>query len=141
MNIDNLIIRNADWNTDKHLLKEIRKDVFINEQQVPEDLEWDNEDTTALHCLAMINNKVVATGRLQQDGQLGRMAVTKEFRHQGIGSMVLQHLIMQQPNKPIFIHAQKHAVEFYKKFNFEMDGNEFMVAGIPHYLMILRNDT
>ncbi len=142
MSIDNLIIRNADWNTDKQLLKEIRKEVFIDEQQVPEELEWDNDDTNALHCLATLNSTAVATGRLQQDGQLGRMAVIKEFRHMGIGSKVLQHLLKQQQlNIPVFIHAQEHAVDFYKKFNFEINGNEFMEAGIPHYLMTLRNDS
>lgn len=141
MNIDSLIIRKADWVTDNQFIKEIRKEVFINEQQVPEKLEWDSEDSSALHCLAILNNIAIATGRLQQDGQLGRMAVIKEFRHKGIGSKVLQYLIdRQQLSKPIFIHAQKHAMEFYKIFNFEKDGNEFMEAGIPHYLMTLRND-
>lgn len=138
---NNLIIRNADWIGDNQSIKKIRKIVFINEQNVPENLEWDNEDVTALHCIAILNGTVVATGRLQEDGQLGRMAVLKEFRNQGIGSKILQHLLKQQmPEQPLFLNAQTQAVNFYKKFNFSKDGNEFMEAGIPHYLMTLHND-
>lgn len=138
---NNLIIRNADWIQDNHSIKQIRRLVFINEQDVPENMEWDNEDVTALHCIAILNGNVVATGRLQEDGQLGRMAVLKEFRNQGIGSKILQHLLQQKtPDQTLFLNAQTQAVNFYKKFNFSKDGNEFIEAGIPHFLMTRHND-
>jgi len=136
-----LLIREANWIDDNAAIKQIRTDVFITEQQVPEELEWDNHDKTALHCLAFLNDIPVATGRLQTDGQIGRMAVLKTFRNKGTGSKVLLFLIKTgttKNNNPLFLHAQKQAVDFYKKFNFIQDGNEFMEAGIPHYLMTLK---
>ena len=136
-----LVIREASWANDNAAIKEIRTEVFIKEQRVPEALEWDTQDKTALHCLALLDDKAVATGRLQTDGQIGRMAVLKSYRKNGIGSRVLMFLIKTGTvdNKPpIFLHAQKQAVEFYKKFNFIQDDNEFMEAGIPHYLMTLK---
>ena len=138
-----LTIRDADWIIDNSTIKKIRTAVFIDEQHIPVELEWDNEDATAQHCIAMINSLPVATARLQTDGQLGRMAVLQDFRNQGIGSLILKHLInrhQDQLDSPLFIHAQKHAIEFYKKFNFVTDGNEFMEAGIPHYLMTMKNN-
>lgn len=143
MTKDTVIVRNADWKVDNSDLKKIRQAVFINEQAVPESMEWDNEDTTALHCIATINNQTVATGRLQTDGQLGRMAVLKAYRNKGIGSLVLKHLITQHSltqSTPLFLHAQKHAVNFYNKFNFYIIGDEFFEANIPHYLMQLKNN-
>ena len=136
-----LVIRDASWINDHAAIKQIRTEVFIKEQQVPEELEWDNQDNTALHCLALINDKAVATGRLQTDGQIGRISVLKPYRKTGIGSKVLLFLIKAattENKEHIFLHAQKHAVEFYKKFNFIQDDNEFMEAGIPHYLMTLK---
>lgn len=144
MSTSRTTIRDADWVQDNSDLKHIRREVFIIEQHVPEELEWDNEDLSALHCLAIVDGQAVATARLQPNGQLGRMAVLKEFRHQGIGSMVLKHLISKskpQISTPLFLHAQKHAVDFYKRFNFIKDDNEFMEAGIPHYLMTMKNHT
>jgi len=138
---NNLVIRDANWVTDNTAIRQIRTEVFIKEQQVPEALEWDKQDSTALHCLALLNDKPVATGRLQTDGQIGRMAVLKPNRKTGIGSKVLLFLIKAasaDKNEPVFLHAQKQAVEFYKKFNFIQDDNEFMEAGIPHYLMTLK---
>ena len=138
---DNLIIRKASWMSDNAAIKQIRTEVFIKEQRVTEELEWDDHDNSALHCLALINDKAVATGRLQTDGQIGRMAVLKPYRRTGIGSKVLLFLInaaTAENKERIFLHAQKQAVEFYKKFNFIQDGNEFMEAGIPHYLMTLK---
>lgn len=130
----------ADWSTDKASIKFIRLRVFVEEQKVPEELEWDEHDKTALHCLAKINGEAVATGRLQTDGQLGRMAVLKPFRKLGIGTEVLKFLIKQQKlisDSSIIIHAQKHAINFYKKFGFVKQGDEYNEAGIPHYTMIL----
>lgn len=140
MKPDTIIVRDANWIKDNSAIKSIRRDVFIIEQSVPEELEWDTEDDTALHCIAMFNATPIATGRLQKDGQLGRMAVLKSYRNKGIGSEVLDYLLKQQTSSPIFIHAQKHAVDFYKKFGFEIKGSEFMEAGIPHYIMTINKD-
>lgn len=132
----------ANWDTDSDDIKAIRQQVFINEQLVPEEMEWDDQDQTALHCLARIDGKAVATARLQQDGQLGRMAVLKAYRKHGIGSQMLRFLIKQhqlRSEQPLIIHAQTHAVNFYQKFGFIKQGNEYDEAGIPHYTMILKS--
>lgn len=143
MNIENLTIRDADWIEDNLAIKAIRTSVFINEQNIPCELEWDKEDTTAIHCLAFLNNSPVATCRLQTDGQLGRMSVLKDYRNRGIGQKLLSFMIDSYHKKfktTLFIHAQKHAVKFYEKFNFVIHGNEFLEANIPHYLMTLKNE-
>jgi len=135
-----LSIQRAIWPEDKDKLASVRRQVFIEEQNVPEELEWDKFDETAIHCLATIDGNAVGTGRLMSNGQLGRMAVLKTFRHQGIGSKLLELLINEHrkiSDKPIIIHAQTHAVNFYQKFGFVIKGDEFDEAGIPHYTMIL----
>lgn len=133
----------AAWDQDQKVLKDIRRKVFIEEQQVPEVLEWDEHDTSAYHCLAWLDDQAVAVGRLQLDGQLGRMAVLKEYRHRGIGLKLLQHLIDYHHDhfeKPLFLHAQHHAVSFYEKAGFEAHGDQFFEAGIAHFLMRRQTD-
>jgi len=130
----------ANWETDKKTIKFIRQCVFIKEQSVPEEMEWDKHDKTATHCLAWLEDKAIATGRLQADGQLGRMAVLKPYRHHGAGTLVLEFLIQQhqqRSDRPLVIHAQTHAINFYNKFGFIKQGQEYKEAGIPHYTMIL----
>jgi len=134
------LIRIADWSADNTLIKSIRRQVFIEEQRVPEELEWDDQDETAQHCIAIMDNEAIATGRLQTDGQLGRMAVLKHFRGRGIGTDVLKFLIKLHQKKssvPIIIHSQTHAINFYKKLGFVIQGEEYYEAGIPHITMIL----
>lgn len=140
MKHDTLIVRDADWIKDNFAIKIIRREVFIIEQSVPEELEWDTDDDTAIHSIAIFNGIPIATGRLQNNGQLGRMAVLKEYRNKGIGSKVLEHLLRQKSSSPVFIHAQKHAVDFYKRFSFNINGSEFIEAGIPHYIMTINKD-
>ena len=133
-------IRIADWIRDNALIKSVRHQVFIEEQKVSEELEWDEQDKTAQHCIATIDHKVVATARLQTDGQLGRMAVLQSYRNKGIGTEVLKFLIklhQKHSTTPIVIHAQTHAINFYKKFGFAIQGEEYYEAGIPHYTMTL----
>lgn len=135
-----ITVKNADWAYDKGNIKAIRQQVFINEQHVPEDMEWDQHDDSALHCLVFSDDQAVATARLQKDGQLGRMAVLKTFRGKGIGRLVINHMLElhhAQLSTDIFIHAQKHATGFYNQFGFVRQGSEFIEAGIAHYKMVL----
>ena len=90
----NINIHIANWDSDKDSLAEIRRLVFIEEQNVPEDMEWDEYDNSATHFLATLNNKVIATARLKTDGQIGRMAVLAEYRNKGIGSKLLQFVLL-----------------------------------------------
>jgi len=133
-------IQLAIWPEDKKVLSLIRRQVFIEEQKVPEEMEWDEFDVSSIHCIASVNGKAVGTGRLMNNGQIGRMAVLKNYRGNGIGAAVLMFLINQHrshTNIPITIHAQTHAIDFYKHFGFVINGDEFDEAGIPHCEMIL----
>ena len=131
----NIKIRIADWHTDNDNLTQIRRRVFIEEQNVPENMEWDEYDDSATHFLATLDNKVIATARLKTDGQIGRMAVLAEYRNKGIGSKLLQFVVLtakQQKLKNIYLHAQVSAISFYEKHGFTACGHVFYEANIPH---------
>ena len=137
----NIKIRIADWHTDKHSLAQIRRRVFIEEQNVPEDMEWDEHDNSSIHFIATHKDKVIACARLKTDGQIGRMAVLAEYRNKGIGSKLLQFVLLtakQQKQKSIYLHAQVSAIAFYKKHGFTASGNIFYEAEIPHREMSKR---
>ena len=120
-------------------IRRVREKVFIQEQHVPEALEWDGLDVEAIHVVALDNHaQVIGTARLLQDGHIGRMAVLPEWRHQGVGSAMLEQLLLiaQQRNlSKVFLHAQTTATGFYERQNFEALGEEFMDADIPHRYM------
>ncbi len=76
----------ANWPTGKDSLRVVRRKVFIEEQQVPEELEWDGEDEVSSHVLAVAADGMpIGTARLLRDGHIGRMAVLKEWRRRGVG--------------------------------------------------------
>lgn len=131
-------IRRADWNTpsDRELLQCVRREVFIVEQQVPEALEWDDDDTSAIHLLAVAQGtgEPVGTARILSSGQIGRMAVLRPWRGKGIGTALLKEAVLHSAKAP-FLHAQVHALPFYQRFGFEPRGETFDEAGIPHQLM------
>lgn len=79
-------VRTADWSKDRDTLSMIRRRVFIQEQHVPEDMEWDEHDSEALHFLVLdTGGKAVGCARLLPNGHFGRMAVLPDWRHQGVG--------------------------------------------------------
>ena len=129
------VVRIADWTEDKEQLSTIRRQVFIIEQQVPEELEWDEFDETATHFIASIDGDVVGTARLKTDGQIGRMAVLKPFRNRGIGSRLLklaQDIAQDRHYRKLYLHAQVEAIPFYEKHGFSTEGDVFYEANIPH---------
>lgn len=139
MTITDLDIRIADWASDSDSLSQIRQAVFIDEQKVPEELEWDEHDNTSTHFLVTLNNKAVASARLKADGQIGRMAVLKKYRNQGIGSRLLQYVLQYAASHklaPLYLHAQLDAVPFYEKQGFIARGEVFYEADIPHRAML-----
>ena len=135
----NYTIKTTRWNEDKTALSEIRRKVFIEEQNVPEELEWDDFDQDCIHVLVTNeNNKPVACGRLKADGHIGRMAVLKEHRKTGIGTLILNELLNHAeilPIKKVYLHAQTTAIKFYEKQGFKVNSEEFMDANIPHKSM------
>lgn len=148
-------IRIANWHTDKEQLSTIRRLVFIEEQNVPEELEWDEDDASATHFLVthdrdamtdemiahdLIAHDVIAAARLKPDGQIGRMAVLAKYRNHGIGSKLLRFVLQtaaQKNYQDIYLHAQTSAIPFYEKHGFETQGELFYEADIPHRTMRL----
>ncbi len=130
------------WRSHQQQLSAIRRAVFIQEQQVPEELEWDEFDESAQHVIAVNNEgKPIATGRIKVDGHIGRMAVLKTYRQQGIGSAILLTLLAvakQQNIDRVYLHAQVSAISFYEQHGFVCSSEQFMDAGIPHKSMTKR---
>ena len=120
-------------------IKTVREAVFIREQHVPVELEWDGLDDAASHVIALDSHaQVIGTVRLLDDGHIGRMAVLPQWRHQGVGSAMLNALLelaRQKHLTRVFLHAQTTAIEFYQRHGFSIRGEEFMDAGIPHRYM------
>lgn len=132
------------WNEAKDQLAAVRRAVFIEEQKVPEELEWDGEDEAAIHVLASdAFGNPIGSGRLlihSQRGHIGRMAVLKTWRNRKVGSAILQTLMdaaQVHGCEDLFLNAQTDAMPFYARFDFRPEGEEFLDAGIPHYRMNL----
>jgi predicted GNAT family N-acyltransferase len=119
----------------------IRRLVFIQEQNVPEEIEMDADDAHALHALALDEDTPVGCGRMVcHDGyvKIGRMAVLRERRGEGIGRSILMFL-MERARKRGFgravLHAQLTAEGFYLKNGYRPEGEVFEEAGIAHRKM------
>jgi YbgC/YbaW family acyl-CoA thioester hydrolase len=126
--------------------RQVRIDVFVHEQGVPIEMEWDDEDETAIHALA--SNRLglpLATGRLLQPSpgvaKIGRMAVNRVLRGAGLGREVLGALLqaaIDRGDHEVRLHAQRSAQGFYQGLGFEARGEPFDEAGIPHIEMFKR---
>jgi predicted GNAT family N-acyltransferase len=135
-------VREVAWHTHRVELQAIRRVVFVEEQRVPEELEWDDADARCHHVLAFApGGEAIGTGRLLPGGHIGRMAVLAAWRGRGAGSAMLEFLLTlarRQQFEVVRLHAQTHALDFYVKHGFAVTGAEFMEAGIPHRAMTLR---
>lgn len=135
-----VIIRQVTWQQAIEALSFIRRTVFIAEQDVPEELEWDGLDDDAIHILAVNADAApVGTARMLSDGHIGRMAVLRDWRKQGIGGDILQKLIaiaQAQAWSKVELDAQTHALAFYARHGFIEQGKIFMDAGMPHKRMM-----
>ena len=131
------------WAEAQSLVKPLRYQVFVIEQKVPEDMEWDEFDEIAWHAIVTADNQTIGTGRLimhDRIAKIGRMAVQSSRRNQGIGKSILNELIQTAKEKgaqECILHAQTHAIAFYAKEDFEPHGPIFDEAGIPHVEMRL----
>ena len=132
-------VKHAEWQTDLEDIRAIRNNVFVDEQRVPVELEWDGHDEESNHWLALdADNNPLGTVRMLADGHIGRMAVLKDARNQGIGTQLLKaatEFAQQQQLFEIYLYAQTQAIPFYQQQGFEQQGEEFMDAGIPHFTM------
>ena len=133
-----IVVKTVDFTDQYSEISEIRTSVFIKEQKVPVELEWDEFDEDSIHIMAYYNNKPVGTARLLNDGHIGRMAVLKAYRNRNIGQNMLKYILdiaKKQSLKTIELSAQEHAVEFYQKYGFKVISGIYLDAGIPHYDM------
>lgn len=130
----------AEWADAEPAIRSVREAVFVREQHVPEELEWDGLDQVCVHVLARNEaGDPIGTARMQPDGKIGRMAVLKEWRGRGIGRALLQALVDVASDRGftrLTLSAQTHAVRFYEKAGFRAIGDLFLDAGIPHRKMI-----
>lgn len=135
-------IRVADWKKDHAALRRIRETVFIAEQAVPPELEWDADDATAVHFLALEGEYPMGTARLLPDGHIGRVAVLKDWRGLKVGDKLIRAVIAEAEKRGLkqqMLSAQVHACAFYERFGFEVVSGEFLDAGIPHVDMVRRS--
>lgn len=129
----------ADYARDLPLLRAVREPVFVQEQQVPIELEWDELDPLSVHVVAVdAQGRPVGTGRLTPEHRIGRMAVLDSWRGHGVGAAILLRLIevaraMGYP--AIELHAQVSAEAFYGRHGFDAYGAAFEEAGIDHVHM------
>jgi predicted GNAT family N-acyltransferase len=129
------------WHDGEPLLRAIREKVFMQEQHVPAELEWDGLDDKCHHALAVSSNgEAVGCGRITTDGHIGRVAVLPEWRGKRIGTGILEILLdyaRAQHYPMVELNAQVQAIPLYEHFGFEVVGEEFMDANIPHRRMTL----
>lgn len=132
-------VRIADWVDDLSDIRRIRTLVFIDEQSIPEDEEFDDADKTALHILAHDDRgEAIGTARLLDNKKIGRVAVVKPWRGKGVGKALIGFLMqMARDNGALTIEldAQVYAIPFYERLGYRVTGSEFMDAGIPHRKM------
>jgi predicted GNAT family N-acyltransferase len=130
------------WHDGEPLLKSIRESVFIVEQGVPAELEWDGLDGGARHALAISHQgNAIGCGRILSNGHIGRISVLPQWRKQKVGTAIVEALLAYARNheyQNIDVDAQTHAMPFYRKFGFAEHGDVFMDAGLPHIKMALR---
>ncbi len=127
-----------DWQGARALATPIRFAVFVEEQGVPAALEMDDMDGECVHAVAFEEGRAVGTARLLPDGHLGRMAVLKEWRSRGIGSLLLHSLVQkarERGDRQVVLSAQVHAMAFYRAHGFQAEGPVYEEAGIPHQEM------
>lgn len=128
------------WREHEPSLRQIREAVFVQEQHVPEALEWDDFDQEAVHFLALdADERPVGCVRLLASGQISRLCVGESLRNQGIGRELLlcaEEEARAQGMTEVFLHAQTQAASFYEAAGFMVNGGIFLEADIPHRQMI-----
>jgi predicted GNAT family N-acyltransferase len=133
-------LRVAAWPDDEPTLSAIRHEVFVVEQHVPEDLEWDGIDAACRHVLALDRDgRPIGCGRLLPDGHIGRMAVVAAWRGRGVGTAMLARLVAlarAAGHARVVLNAQTQAMPFYARCGFAPCGEEYEEAGIPHRAMV-----
>lgn len=134
-----LRIRKYSWQLAPQAVKDIRQQVFIDEQQVPPALEWDDTDEIADHFLAVLpDNTPAGVARMYPSvtdtAHIGRMAILPAYRGKGIGEHLLRHMMAEAAPQyqDLYLSAQVQAIPFYEASGFHVCSSPYDDAGIPH---------
>lgn len=129
------------WHDGEPLLRSVRDAVFIREQGISPELEWDGLDERCRHALVLSHQgEAIGCGRMMEDGHIGRIAVLPKWRKQKVGTAIVEALLdyaRAHDYPQVDVDAQTYAVPFYRSFEFNEEGEVFMDAGLPHIKMRL----
>lgn len=131
-------VKQGNWDQLQQDAKLIRTLVFIQEQGIAEADEWDEQDAISQHFVIYDQDQPIATARLLQNNSVGRVAVLKAYRGQGLGQMIMLNIIdfaKQQGRAFLYLSSQVHAMSFYQQLGFMVQGDEYDECGIPHIEM------
>jgi predicted GNAT family N-acyltransferase len=138
---DDFRVEPASWERDLADLRAVREPVFLVEQKIPPEMEWDEFDAKSRHVIARDREgRAIGTGRLTPEHGIGRMAVLAPWRGRGVGEAIMRVLLEQARllgYPSVELHAQSHAIAFYAKLGFEPFGDEFIECDIKHWMMRL----
>ena len=147
-------IKSGVWSELKLDAEKIRRQVFIQEQSILEQDEWDALDAVSLHFVVYDRhlendlkiNQAIATARLLENNSIGRVAVLKSYRSKGVGRLIMQQIIEHartEKRQFLKLSSQLHAIAFYESFGFQVKGEEYLDCGIPHidmYLELIKSE-
>ncbi|ENU25570.1 GNAT family N-acetyltransferase [Acinetobacter modestus] len=137
-------IKQGHWDQLQQDAKLIRTQVFICEQGITEADEWDDQDLISQHFVIYDQDQPIATARLLENNSVGRVAVLKAYRGQGLGQMIMLEIIsyaQKQRRSVLTLSSQVHAISFYEKLGFIVQGNSYDECGIPHIEMTMSLNT
>jgi len=139
--VGKIIVKKVNFEKYKDIIYSLRKEVFIDEQKVPYEIEIDNFDKISDHFLLFLEKKAIAYGRIRyfdNYAKFERIAVLKKFRKKGYGKKISEFMIIHCKKigiNKILLHSQKHVIDFYQKIGFKEFGNFFYEADIKHRKM------
>lgn len=138
--MEDIDIKTVSWQESRRELEAVRVTVFVEEQNVPVDLEMDDRDALCAHVLAQQDGKPVGTGRidLEHQGKIGRVAVLDTYRGRGIGKAmmsVLEGAARDAGLTTVWLNAQISAQSFYEALGYVASGDPFLEADIVHFRM------
>lgn len=134
-------IQTGDWSLLQKDAMMIREQVFIQEQDIPTEEEWDDLDAVAQHFVLYVENQPAATARLLPNHSIGRVAVLRQYRGQAYGKAIMRDVIRvakAQQRTFVQLSSQVHAIGFYQALGFVEEGDEYLDCGISHITMKLQ---
>ena len=134
-------VKSVSFANDEASIRFIRNSVFSGDQGIDPGLDFDGNDPEAIHVIAFADDNAVGTGRMLDDGHIGRVAVLAQYRGRGIGSEIVKCLMDEAARggyPRVYLGSQKHACEFYTKLGFTAYGDVYIEVDIEHILMEIK---